>query len=212
MPKPSSVDPVKSNVIDLPAGRFLPEPEDVTDWENLWCIPARDHRGHYESVGFKMPPQLHDAMVKIYRSGRFPATDSSAFCRAAVKLLVDLCYKLHPELADSNYLQYTAIQEMLKEERNEEEFEVLFQQMTVMVSRLLGRGDMEHARELLYKILVSVRAMPMGYRRNRYLTTMEQLWGEQLAAYNIDWEWERQAPVGLGDLFCQEGEADGEGE
>lgn len=203
------IDPVKNNVISLHEGRHIPEPEDIQDWENLWRIPARDHRGHFEEFkNVRMPPQLYDAVVRAYRSGRFPATDPGAFIRTALKLLVDLCYKLHPDLADANWLQFNAISEVLKEERDEEEFEVLFQQMTGQVGRLLDRGDGQHARRLLYKVLESVRAMPMGYRRNRYLTRMEDLWGEQLKAYNVDWDWERQAPVGLGDLFSQEAESD----
>lgn len=192
---------MRGNVIHLRPGDVFPDPDSITDWDTLWCIPARDHRGHYEHAGFKLPPQLHDAMIKLYKSGLFPVSDQSAFCRAAVKLLVDLCHRMKPELQNSEYQQHMAISETLRQEERDEEFALLFARMNELVQKKLARGDVNDARQLLVRILEQVRKMPMGHKKNRWLSDIQQQYYRELSPYNIDWDKERQMPMDLGDIL-----------
>jgi len=194
---------VANNVIQLPAGRFVPEPQDIKDWDSLWRIPPKDHRGHKESIQFNMPPQLFEAAVRVVKSGLFPAEDPSSFGRTAWKLLLDLCFKIRPELEDSTYRQALAIIDILREEEMAEEFNLVFTRMRTMVDQWLNRGDMDQARRVLMRIMGSVRQMPMGYHKNRYLTEMEKQYAKELEPYGIDWAEERRGPVCVGDFLKQ---------
>lgn len=191
----------ETNVVDLPLKSFLPNAEQIQDYD-LWHIPPKDHVGHYERMGFQVPPHLYDAVQRIVQSRQLPFRNPGYFGRAALKIMVDLCLKLKPDICNSVFMQAQTIIDILRHEEMDEEFGLIFERLSNRVAALLAKGAKPRAVELLIEILNNVRKMPQGFYRNQYLTELKEKYGEVLEGYGVDWDSERQAPVMLGEFEC----------
>lgn len=186
-----------SKVINF--NRHVPKPEQVYR-EDIFNIPAKDHHGHYEPLRFNLPPHLFDAVMRAVKNEDLPFRDIGGFCRAGVKLLLDLCAKLDPDLITDSFKQNTILINILTEEQRNMEFTLIFEKMRSQVDELIRHGAKNHAMGMLLRILNVIREMDMGFYKNQYLGELRKQFGNMLDEYGINWETEMTAPVGLGDF------------
>lgn len=165
------------NEVD-PVGNEKPRRRRLSAREKDYIIPAKDTRGvSYRNI-FRSTPELTKICADIIASKKYPLRQLGDLYRYAV-------YTIALEMAreagiKSVVAQAEMINEILRDDLYNLQFDEIFRSMRLNVDRHMERGNEQNARALIVKVHDAIKTMPEGHWREHYEAELLGRYGKLL--------------------------------
>lgn len=151
------------NSPDTPEGRLVHyNPED-------WHAPAKDERGHSNSLRIEFPPEVMEELSKHVLSGRYPLGNSiQQAIRVSVWEFLQILRRLEP-VRDSNMELIETLNALSHHAEITTGYESKFRDGKEAANKLLGMGAWNEARKLVADMLVLAKNIPSKELKSKYV-------------------------------------------
>lgn len=140
-----------------------------------FLIEASDLRGHNVRLSFRAPPGMAKQGDIMVQSKKFPYNSLSDLLRHAYRRHLEYLKNLAP--VKSILHEVDIINDILLQEKFNQAFMSVFENMAHMVDMFLGRNEKGEAVRLIRTVQDKVEEMDDGYWKERYRKEIDNRWG-----------------------------------
>ena len=141
-----------------------------------FTIPATDNKGHSERVWARITPG-HDRQISVVLNSHwFPYRSRGDIVRHALQKHLAWLETLAP--VPSISAQVDAINEIMRDEEFNREFDEVISKLSEQVGHYLSMGNVGKARGLVSRVLSKVEMMPDSEWKDSYQKTISDRFGQ----------------------------------
>jgi secreted Zn-dependent insulinase-like peptidase len=148
-----------------------------------FMIEASDLKGHNVRLSVRVPPGMAKQGDIVVQSKKFPYNSLSDLLRHAYRRHLMYLQTLAP--VKSILHEIDIINDILLQEKFNQAFMSVFENMAHMVDMFLGRNEKGEAVRLIRTVQDKVEEMDDGYWKERYRKEIDNRWGHIISGLKL---------------------------